>query len=76
MQKFPQSIQKFGAMFVEMQQARNKADYDSHSKFSKALVIDYIDRARDVMIDFNKASVKDRNAFCIHVLFRSRKQKP
>lgn len=53
-----------------MQQARNKADYDPHSKFSKSLVEDYINRDLEVMKDFSKADVKDKKAFCVHVLFR------
>ena len=72
MEKFPQSIQNFGEMFVEMQKARSKADYDPDSKFSKFLVEDYIDRTREAMKGFGKADVKDQKAFCAHVLFKSR----
>lgn len=73
MKKFPSPIRKFGKIFVEMQKARSRADYDPHSKFSKSLVEDYINRAEEAIKDFNKADVKDLNAFCVYVLFRLRK---
>lgn len=70
MERFPESIQKFGKLFTEMQQARNKADYNPYSKFSKSIVEDYIDRTEEIIKNFNKETAKDRNAFCVYVLFR------
>lgn len=72
MENFPQSIRKFGRVFVEMQQARSKADYNPHSKFSKSVVAEQIARTQEAMKDFSEADVKEQKAFCVHVLFKSR----
>lgn len=72
MKKFPQSIRKFGGVFVEMQKARNKADYNPHSKFSKSVVENQIARAQEAIKGFGKIDLKDQKAFCVHVLFRMR----
>lgn len=72
MENFPQSIRKFGRVFVEMQQARSKADYNPHSKFSKSVVAEQIARTQEAMKDFSEADVKEQKAFCVHVLFKPR----
>ena len=57
-----------------MQQTRNIADYDPYKTFTKSSAEAYINRAKEVMKGFDEAPEKDRRAFCVHVLFKPRKE--
>ena len=48
MKEFPLPIWDFGELFIEMQQARNRADYDPYGTFTKFSVENYINRAEEV----------------------------
>ena len=76
MEQFPLAIKTFGGVFVDMQDARNGADYDPHKIFSKSAVEDYIKHAESAMQDFDRVEEKDRRAFCAHVLFKTRVREP
>ena len=76
MEQFPLSIQKFGEFFVEMQEVRHSADYDPYAEFEEPLTKFFvgrrIDRAEEIMRDFNAAPKKGRKAFAICVPFKMR----
>ncbi|MCY4053572.1 MAG: hypothetical protein OXE98_06800 [Hyphomicrobiales bacterium] len=74
MREFPLPIRDFGEFFVAMQQTRNIADYDPYKTFTKSSAEAYINRAKEVMKGFDEAPEKDRRAFCVHVLFKPRKE--
>ena len=76
MEQFPLAIKTFSGVFVDVQDARNSADYDPHKIFSKSAVENYIKRAESAMKNFKCAKEKDRRAFCAHVLFKTRSGKP
>jgi hypothetical protein len=69
-QKFPQDIQDFAKLFVQMQLKRYDADYNPAAKFFKSEVSDDIDLAELAIDSFNAAPALDRRAFCAYVLFR------
>jgi hypothetical protein len=64
---FPKSIQSFATIFVAMQIKRHDADYDPKSEVEQDIVA--IEQA---IREFVRAPIKDRTAFCAHVLFRKR----
>ena len=70
---FPDSIQDFGDLFVEMQLKRHTADYDPDAEFTKSDVVKDIDRVRNVISRFNAEAATHRRAFAIHVLLDQRK---
>ena len=76
MKKFPPSIREFGDFFVEMQGVRHSADYDPYAEFEEPLtkffVESRINRAEEVIKDFNATRKKDRKAFAVYVLFKRR----
>ena len=76
MKEFPLQIWDFGILFIEMQRIRHRADYDPHADFeedlAKHFVEELIERVRRTIEDFNATSEKDRRAFCVYTLFKTR----
>lgn len=72
MAKFPKEIEDFGNLFVTLQEKRHLADYDPHEKFLKSSVLNDIAIAEQAIQDFLVQPIKDRRAFCVHVLFKHR----
>ena len=70
---FPNDIQDFAGMFVEMQDKRHRADYDPDEVFYKSEVLEDIEEAADVLSRFQKVPVKYRRAFAVYVLLELRK---
>lgn len=70
LKKFPQEIQDFANMFMEMQTKRLAADYDPLHRSHKSTVMLEIDGVEAAIKDFKKASLKDRRAFAALVLFK------
>ena len=66
---FPEAIQDFADLFVEMQDHRHTADYAPDAKFRKSDIIRDIARVEDVITAFANVSLADRRAFAVHVLF-------
>ena len=66
---FPQVIQDFTALFVEMQDKRHAADYAPDVEYRKSDVIRDIVRAENAIISFAAVDIADRRAFAVHVLF-------
>lgn len=69
---FPSEIKDFAASFAQMQSKRHAADYDPDGSFFKSDVINDINAVEDLISRFEGASVKDRRAFAVHVLFKAR----
>jgi len=70
--KFPQEIQDFAAMFVTMQEKRHRADYDPWTKNYKSSVLVDLRSVEKVIKDFNLVSIKDRRAFAAYVILKRR----
>ncbi len=70
--QFPQQIQDFANMFVQMQEKRHRADYDPHEKSYKSTVTADVQAVEAIMTDFGRAPLKDRRAFAAWVLFKKR----
>jgi uncharacterized protein (UPF0332 family) len=71
--KFPKAVEDFANHFVTMQDKRHQADYDPFAKFTKSETLADLTIAESVLADFKKVAIKDRRAFCAHVIFRKRK---
>jgi hypothetical protein len=69
---FPQEIQDFANAFVTMQAKRHKADYDPSVKAFKSAVLIDIGIAEDAIRGYHGAPLKDRRAFAVYVMFKSR----
>lgn len=70
--RFPKAIEDFANSFVTLQEKRHAADYDPSIKLAKSEVIADIKTAREAIMEFKKATTKDRRAFAAHVLFKKR----
>ena len=71
-QKFPQEIQNFANLFVEMQKKRHDADYNPNARVFKSAVLDDISIVEITINAFNGAPPKDRRAFAAWVLLKQR----
>lgn len=72
MMEFPQPIADFANLFHAMQIKRHEADYDPDTRLSKSDVLNDVALVRQAIIEFKKQPIKDRRAFCVHVLFKVR----
>lgn len=73
MMRFPDDVQDFGSLFVEMQRKRHTADYDPDARFTKSDVVKDIERVGDVIARFSEVAAKDRRAFAIYILLDQRR---
>lgn len=64
---FPDEIQDFADMFVQMQEKRHRADYDPTGIYYKSAVKADIDAAKTAIDAFTKSTRKDKRAFVIFV---------
>lgn len=71
--RFPLDIQNFAEHFVEMQRERHYADYAPLTDFDRSRAAYLIDRTERAIDSFNNAPIRDRRAFAIYVLFRTRR---
>ena len=69
---FPSEIQYFAQVFVDLQQARHRADYDPDVSFDKVAATQLIDFAEDAIHRFLRTSARDRRAFAVYVLLPAR----
>ena len=72
MRAFPTEIRRFAEAFVELQKARQQADYALEHKFSKPDVLATINTAEDAIVEFEQANAPHRRSFAVHVLFKRR----
>ena len=73
MRQFPQDVQQFGNHFAEMQRYRHYADYAPATDFDRFRVVRLVDQTHQIISQFNSVTVRDRRAFAIYVLFRTRR---
>lgn len=67
-EKFPSEVQNFAGLFVLLQKARHRADYDPDAFFYKNYVRILTTMASIHIREFNRVPVKDRRAFAVYVL--------
>lgn len=67
---FPSEIRDFANAFVALQEKRHAADYDPYARLKKSIVVQDIATARQAILEFAQAPVKDRRAFCVLVILR------
>ena len=72
MRTFPMEVQRFTKAFIELQKARQKADYAFEGAYSRREVLVVIDTAEDAIDRFEQADVRHRRSFAVHVLFKRR----
>ena len=72
MRTFPMEVQRFAKAFIELQKARQKADYAFEGAYSQREVLVVIDTAEDAIDRFEQADVRHRRSFAVHVLFKRR----
>lgn len=70
--KFPKPIEDFANTFLAMQIKRHSADYDPATRYVRSIVMQDIDTAKTVVEAYLGADRKDRLAFAIHILFKTR----
>jgi uncharacterized protein (UPF0332 family) len=70
--KFPQEIQDFANVFLQMQTKRDDADYNPHGTLFKSAVLIDIEIAQAAIDNFSKAPQKDRRAFAAFVMLKQR----
>ena len=73
MREFPAEIRNFADAFVELQMARQEADYAlDTAAYRTSDVLGYIASAERAISRFEQADMAARRAFAAHVLFRQR----
>ena len=73
MPEFPAEIRDFADAFVELQMARQQADYAlDTAAYRTSDVLGYVVSAERAISPFERAAVEARRAFAAHVLFRQR----
>ena len=72
MTRFPPEIREFAEHFVLMQRHRHLADYAPATDLRRIEVMALIEETEAAIKNFNNAHDRDRRAFAIHALFRTR----
>ncbi len=73
MRQFPLEIRNFAKTFVELQIARQRADYALHlAAYTKSDVLVYIASAEWAIGELDQADIDARRGFAAHALFRQR----
>ena len=72
MRSFPMEIRGFADTFIDLQKARQQADYALEGEYSKRDVLAMIDTAVGAIDQFEQADVRHRRSFAVHVLFKRR----
>ena len=73
---FPSAIQVFADTFVAFQQLRHLADYDPLAKFSRSMVLQWVDEVDNAISGFNSVERSHRKASAAYVLFKRRSERP
>lgn len=73
--EFPPGIEGFAEVFVDMQGKRHRADYDPRApdgRWRKFEVVEDIAAAAETIARFEASPLRDRRAFAVFVLLKSR----
>jgi len=76
MPKFPDYIQDMAFVFAQMQDKRQRADYDPGARFTKSEIANDILLAEQTITNYRSVTAKHRRAFCIYLLLRLRDEAP
>ena len=66
----PTEVRTFGDTFIDLQKARQQADYAHEGEYSKPDALDAINTVEDVINEFEQVDVRHRRSFVVHVLFK------
>jgi uncharacterized protein (UPF0332 family) len=69
---FPDNIVHFANIFVRLQEERHRADYDPSARYDRIEVMLMLWYAAEAIHALRKAKIRDRRAFAVLVLLRSR----
>ena len=72
MRTFPVEIRDFADTFIDLQQARQQADYAHEGEYSEPDVLATINEAENAISKFEQADARHRRSFAVHVLFKRR----
>ena len=67
---FPLEVRAFGDTFIDLQKARQNADYAHEGEYSTPEVLAIINAAEDAISKFEQADVRYRRSFVVHALFK------
>ena len=70
--RFPSQIGRFANQFANMQEKRERADYDPVGTFQQSPVIEDINLSEHAIAQFRQAPERDRRAFAVYVLLNLR----
>ena len=70
---FGPEMTAFAEIVIQLQEARNEADYSPSLHISRSETIDLLSRTRSAFAHFNTASANDRKTFLTLLLFQPRK---
>lgn len=73
-QAIPSGIRDCADAFVELQPARQSADYDPLHRLTRERTLELVQRAREAIGKLRSASAQDRRAFAVQILVRKRGQ--
>ena len=71
MARFSPAIREFGRFFIEMQNSRQRADYNPRANFTKSFVLECISDAERMVARFRAANATDRRTLSSRILFKS-----
>ena len=72
MQTFPTAVRLFGDTLIDLQKARQQADYAHDGEYTRRDVMDVIVTVEHVISEFEQADIRHRRSFAVHVLFKRR----
>ena len=72
MREFPTEVRTFADTFVDLQKARQQADYAHEGEYSKPDALETINTVDGVINEFEQADIRHQRSFAVHVLFKRR----
>ncbi len=70
---FPADLQYFGRNFQDLQEERNRADYDPIARFSRGEAAILVQRAREAIAYLDNAPRRDQTALAVLVTMKERR---
>ena len=69
---FPPEIMSCAKEFIELQEARHKADYDPGARYTRAEALVWVGRAETAIDNLHATPRRERKAFAVQLLLRRR----
>lgn len=73
--KFPEAIQDFANLFINLQEERHQADYDPFASVYSTNVNNKINQAEVTIENYLNCTTKDKRAFSAYVLLKSNQKR-